>query len=261
MASLTVGSSGTRNHPFAGIIARLQRVDENIVNLTGEIIRFFQASEYPVIPNPNVNREEWQKAVNYHKALYLPPRFSVLTGEVVHHLRSCLDHLVWIFSSEEARQEHESALGFPIIADKAKLSRMERQIQGITNPRIRKLIEDLQPCLLGDDAANDPLCIIHDMDRFDKHRELVIVTACANLVFPDASPELIAKIMAYKNAKSTMNSDDAAIALRAIKNDAKVFPEIAFAKFGKREGQFVSPGLALLLNATRGVVDIFSREL
>jgi hypothetical protein len=113
---------------------------------------------------------------------------------------------------------------------------------------------------LGDDAIDDPLCIIHDMDRFDKHRELTIVTGIANLTFPNATPDLIAQVWAYKHGKM-MTSDEAATALSAIKHDAIVVPEIAFAKFGKREEQFVTPSLSQLLHATRDVMNLFWLEL
>ena len=125
-------------HPFAGIAEKLKRADQNIVNLHSEITAFFQASKYPVIPN--AEDKEWQEALNYHKNLPIPKRFSVLAGEIVHHLRSSLDHIVWIFSSDTARQLHENALEFPIFRNpmtKDDLRRYERKIQGITNLKVR----------------------------------------------------------------------------------------------------------------------------
>src|SRR6266700_1303769 len=100
------------NHPFAGIAKKLERADENIVNLHNEILRFFKESKYPVIPD--VKDKSWQDAVNYHRDLKISKRFSVLAGEVVHHFRSCLDHVVWHFSSDTAKLLHENALEFPV---------------------------------------------------------------------------------------------------------------------------------------------------
>src|ERR1700691_3819144 len=91
------------NHPFAGIAEKLKRANQNIINLNAEAVGFFEKSKYPVIPD--TNSEHWQDAVDYHKQLPIPKRFSVLTGEVVHHLRSCLDHIVWIFSHATARRD------------------------------------------------------------------------------------------------------------------------------------------------------------
>ena len=39
-------------HPFAGIAQKLERANDNIANLNNEIVRFFGASKYPVIPDP-----------------------------------------------------------------------------------------------------------------------------------------------------------------------------------------------------------------
>jgi hypothetical protein len=41
----------------------------------------------------------------------VPPRFSVLAGEIVHHLRSCFDHVTWNFSVG-ATPEHKR-IDFP----------------------------------------------------------------------------------------------------------------------------------------------------
>jgi hypothetical protein len=75
---------------FDGIHEKLKRADENIVNLQAEVSRFFQECEYPVMPK--VQDKEHTKALAYYKSMKIPLRFSVLSGEIVHHLRSCLDH-------------------------------------------------------------------------------------------------------------------------------------------------------------------------
>jgi hypothetical protein len=250
------------DHPFAGIATKLARADQNIIYLAAEIYGFFEKSKYPVFPNPN--DQCWQEAVDYHHNLPIPRRFSVLAGEIVHHLRSSLDHIVWIFSNESARRLHENALGFPILCefpDKNKLSGFKRQIQGVDKPSVRKLITDLQPYQSGADVANDPLCIIHDMDRFDKHRELVIVTACVNFAFPRIpSADIVARLMACQQGEVLSTADIAAL-MRAVKQDGKIFPQVAFPKFGKRETQFVVPSLTKLLHAVNDVTELFAREL
>jgi hypothetical protein len=259
---LIKGAIGTHGHPFAGIVTKLQRADENIAHLHAEIMRFFEDSDYPVIPNPN--DRGWQEAVDYHAKLRIPLRFSVLAGETVHHLRSSLDHIAWVFSSDDARLRHENALGFPILeiapADKKEVSRYERQIQGIDNARVKQLILELQPYQPGNGGPDNPLCIVHNMDRFDKHRELVIVDSCANVIFPGANAEIAAKAAAYAQGK-TLSAGDVAAIQRAVKQDAVVLPQVAFAKFGNRGTQFIVPALNNLLNAVSDVVELFAKEI
>jgi hypothetical protein len=255
--------SGTQTeHPFDGIYEKLKRTNENIVNLESEIQTFFQTCKYPIIPD--AKDKAWEESLNYHRTLQVPKRFSVLTGEIVHHLRSCLDHIVWHFSSTVAKRDHAIRLEFPIFRDpptQREQPRYDGKVQGISNSRVRALIEQLQPYHRGPDAINDPLCIVHDMDRFDKHRELLIVTTCANIFFPAGTPIYgIACAMAYRQGK-TLSAAGLAAAQRAIKNDAKVHPQVAFAKFGNQEDQFVVPSLAQLLDAICNVTNLFLGEI
>jgi hypothetical protein len=250
------------DHPFHGIFEKLKRANENIVNLDGEILSFFQKCKYPVIPD--AKDKEWEDALNYHRSLQVPKRFSVLTGEIIHHLRSCLDHIVWHFSSPAARRDHENVLEFPIFRDpltKKEQPRYNRKVQGIVKPRVLALVEQLQPYHRGLDAIDDSLCIIHDMDRFDKHRELLIVTACANIVFPAGSSMAgVISAIAYREGK-TLSAVELDAAQRAIKNDAKIHPQVAFAKFGNREDQLVVPSVAKLSHAICDVLDLFLGEI
>src|SRR6185312_16356467 len=101
--------------PFSGVLIRLQRANENIIYLQCEIRRFFQECKYPVMPD--TDDERWQEALNYHRSLPIPKRFGVLAGEIFHHWRSCLDHIVWIYSSAEYRESHETAIQFPVVCD------------------------------------------------------------------------------------------------------------------------------------------------
>jgi hypothetical protein len=247
--------------PFAGIAEKLKRADQNIINLHSEIVAFFDESLYPVLPDPN--DKGWQKAVDYHRNLKIPPRFGVLTGEIVHHLRSCLDHIVWHFSSAAARRDHENILEFPIYRKpltKKEQPRYDGKVQGITNLRVLALIKESQPYQRGAGATDHPLCIVHDMDRFDKHRELVIVTACANLTFPGFGPEHLREIVAYRYGKP-LSSDDVAEAQRAIKHKANVRPQVAFYQFGEGDTKFVVPFLKQLTNAVSDVIGDFAREV
>ena len=69
----------------------------------------------------------------YNRSRYLNPDYDALLerysatiphrernqvlGEIIHHLRSSLDHIAWLLSSEKYRREHETAIAFPICTD------------------------------------------------------------------------------------------------------------------------------------------------
>lgn len=252
------------NHPFAGIAEKLARSNESIRQLDSEIRTFFKTSRYPVIPN--FESKEWQIAIDYHRGLSIPKRFSVLSGEIIHHLRSCLDHIAWHFSSLEYRIDAENAIEFPIFrekpASKSEISRFERKINGISNPKVRDLLHNMQPYQQEEKAENDPLCIVHDMDRFDKHRELTIVTSCANVTVPMSIGVTAARALYKFSQGQALNDDEKATARRLLKEQAEaVSPQVAFAKFGSRKITPVIPALSELQKAIVDRVHLFAGEV
>jgi hypothetical protein len=245
---------------FDGIREKLKRADESIRNLKTEIDAFIQNGEYPTIPDHKDNA--WQKAVDYHRDKIIPLRFAVLVGEIAHQLRSSLDHIVWLFSDESTRLNHSTAIEFPIFEsrprDKDELRRYKRKIQGIASLSIKRFIEALQPYHAGTDAAYQPLSIIHNMDRFDKHRELTIVDSGVNIIFtiPPHVTDYTEAIMKHKEGK-VMSLRDRGMMGRAIKKYGNVSPDIAFRQFGKRGSQLVVPVLTQLSEHVRLLIDKF----
>jgi hypothetical protein len=250
-------------HPFAGIAEKLKRADENIVNLKTEIEGFFRDCKYPTIPQPN--DKSWQDAIDYHRSLDVPLRFSVLNGEIVHHLRSCLDHLVWIFSSAKARAKPNN-VAFPIIATvpptKDELARIERNIEGISNTQVRDMIRDLQPFNDGANAGNHLLAVVHEMDRVDKHRELLLmVGGSANIVFPAGTPTEVVMLASSYTQGHPLTPSQLGMVGREIKKNHQVSPDIAFREFGKWKTQPVVPSLQQISNGIRAIMDAFSAEI
>jgi hypothetical protein len=257
--SLIVDSSIRPPHPFEGIHRKLERAHENILNLDSEVRLFFECCDYPVIPHPD--DKLFKKAMDYYNQIIVPVRFSVISGEVIHHFRSCLDHIAWHFSSEEYRQSKDGRfIEFPILDTEPtaenKFSRYDRKIKGISKPSVLAMIDRLQPYKPWHDATDHILLIIHDMDRFDKHRELAIMGTGAHVTFDD--PELLQKVI--RMVEQEGKSFDPAIG-QAIKDYGKATPTVAFRKFGKRKIQSVVPGLHQLLNKVGEVISMFENEL
>jgi hypothetical protein len=241
-------------HPLDSARARLKRADENIRNLELEVRRFFRKSDYTLIKNED--DELFLKAVEYHGRREIPLRFAVLVGEVFHHFRSTMDHVAWQLSTPAAQNAH--SIEFPIFLNRPitpkELSRYERKIKGIASPSARKRIEQLQP-YNARVPLDDPLWIIHDMNRIDKHRELLLVTTMFNIKL--SRPELIAFVLGYRSGDASAITPEIA---RAFKKDVKVTPHIAFARFGNRENESLVPALSQLAKRTAAVVDSFESE-
>ncbi|HEX3571777.1 MAG TPA: hypothetical protein VHU44_13230 [Acidobacteriaceae bacterium] len=246
-------------HPFAGIAEKLKRADQNIVNLDTEIKSFLQGGEYPVIPKPNT--QGWEEALAYHRHKPIPLRFSVLTGEIVHHLRSSLDHVVWHFSDSAARAKPHS-IEFPIFeiepTEKNEIARYAGKVKGITNANVLRLIKEMQPYQVGSDVANHLLLIIHNMDRWDKHRELVIVDSGVSLAIPPHMVELQKMASLYAQGELPAFQQ---IELAYAIHDYMVTPGISFREFGKHRPYAIIRGLSQLWNAASNAVGQFASEV
>lgn len=235
---------------FSGIGEKLVRAKENILDLEAEIATFFEKGEYPVLPEHD--RKLLLEAIEYHRNRVIPRRFSVLAGEIIHHLRSCFDHIVWHFTVLPVKNIRH--IEFPVL-DKAPANHdgrksFEGKIAGITDTNVRSLIEQLQP-YKATDPLDDPLFIIHGFDIVDKHRELVLCTGTGARFVPI---EMQGAVEAYQRQHPELDPEEVAYNLKGY---GPLRPYVSFRDFGRREIQPVVPGLTDLFNYTVRTVKAF----
>ncbi|HEX4019533.1 MAG TPA: hypothetical protein VHX63_00170 [Acidobacteriaceae bacterium] len=226
-----------------GIVEKLKRTEENVFNLQSEISAFFEKSDYPVLPEND--RKLLLKAIEYHKNLAIPPRFNVLAGEVIHHLRSSFDHIVWHFSV--GATDKDKWIEFPVFDEQPSktkdIERFKRKIERVRDPNVIDLIKRLQPYNSAD-PTDDPLSIIHSFDIIDKHRELILCGATGSTVVPRT---MESTIKSYERAHPEL---DRAQVARHFKNYGVSKPCVSFKNFGRQEIQPVVQGLFNLFNYT-----------
>ncbi|MFY9674967.1 MAG: hypothetical protein WAK13_10970 [Terriglobales bacterium] len=238
---------------LAGIEEKLKRADENILNLGVEIGAFIKGR--PDTSATDAKGNKTQQWINFHKERAIPPRFGMLAGEIVHHWRSCLDHVAWGLSSEGYRRSDETKIAFPILLktpDKNAQARYDGNVKGIASPAALKLIEDLQP-YKGANPTDEPLAIIHELDRVDKHHTLVLVVPSfdAKLVIP--------KRLTLGRVIGTFETEeDAFSAVPADSGNFQISRQVSFAEFGQRKNQAVVPSLTHLSHELRNIVRRFS---
>jgi hypothetical protein len=234
---------------LTGIDEKLKRAKENIFNLNSEIEGFFNEGKYPVIPEHD--REILLEAIQYHKNRVIPPRFSVLAGEIIHHFRSCFDHIVWHFSMGPKHDIRK--IEFPIFEHSLNHNTrksFEGKIHAVTDPNAISLIERLQP-YNAPDPVDDPLLIIHKLDIIDKHKELVLCFNTGARIFPTVMQPIME---AYQRAHPELNGTHLA---EQFNGYGILQPCISFRDFGRREVQPATLGLMDLLNYTTEVVEGF----
>jgi hypothetical protein len=248
---------GKRKYQKNQKTSRLSPVFENehILNLNTEIKAFLNLRPDKALSDDKQKAAEELWAFNVNREI--PPRFGVIAGEIVHHLRSCLDHIAWLLSSEQYRQSDETAIGFPISLKKPltkdEIRSYQRKVAGISSASALAFIERLQPYHAAD-PADDPLAIVHELNRIDKHHNLmfVVVSIKMNISFPVIQSVVIGP-----------HERNPEVLKRALTEQAqfKVTFQIAFREFGKRENQPVAPSLTQLCNAVTDVVNMFAGEV
>ena len=165
-----------------GIGAKLDRADESIHNLNLEISSFLR-------DNYRIERHFDAQSRKYVFSAFgeseVPPRFSVLIGEVLYNLRSALDHLVTQLARIGPGGGKDNVLEFPICrtSESFKRSCERGKIHGVS-PDAAKVIENLQPYRASSPVETSTLLILHDLNRADKHRLLVVVVTA--VVMADA---------------------------------------------------------------------------
>ncbi len=241
------------NHPLDGVRKKLERAEKNIINLNGELNSFIDTGDYRTISDRD--KESFGKALQYHSARPVPVEFSVLAGEVLYQLRSSLDHLVWqlVIANREIPTDRSEFPIFKIKPSEKDISQgFKRKIKGV-GTGATAIINSLQPYHAGPKAADEPLWILHDLCRIDRHQELVMVVGTVKLdvqidgiIIHDGEAELLPRLFGFQSR---------------VEMDYKLSPQVAFKQFGSRPPQSVIPGLTELLANVLRIVNTLSREI
>jgi hypothetical protein len=160
------------SHPLAGCWAKIDRAKEQVRDLDTEITALLKSGIYTVVGE---NQFERRRYVFKLLGPPVPLRIAVIAGEIIHHLRSCFDYVVWALASKSGLFDTER-VNFPVCETPRKFASAVKNgiLKGV--PKVaRPAIEDLQP-YRASDPRNSSLQIVHDLDIADKHKLLVVVT-------------------------------------------------------------------------------------
>lgn len=168
---------------LSGVQLKLWRADRHIAELREVIKPILHAAEQSVSRQPQVDESEVVYAVGYVPDI--DPIASVIVGDVVHNLRSALDHLAWQLVRFDNGTPDEYTQ-FPLSVLPLNKDGSPRQVTiqpGIRNPAIIAALIEVQPYTSanrGHTPTSDVLWIVHRLDAVDKHRLLLSVTQSIN---------------------------------------------------------------------------------
>ena len=171
-------------HPsLDGPYAKLDRAREHLDTLRRELDRAEAVNAYRAVEefNSEERRHIWRLKVDST----VVERLSVVAGDVVHNLRSSLDHLVWQLILKAGRQPTKTA-EFPIYLSKSPPPREcfdkagRRKIHDVPD-EAKDIIESVQPYHSAKPSESD-LWLLNELDNIDKHRTLIGIFAAARAV-------------------------------------------------------------------------------
>lgn len=143
-------------------IAKIRRTYEQIAEFERDLADFIARKRYEleVIGDRELDIDIWR--FKFDK--FIPDDFSVITGEILHNLRSALEQCL-VETCIQIGSKSESGISFPFgncVQEFESALNRQKKIPCI----LRSYISELKPYLGG----NDILWILHETNRRDKHR-------------------------------------------------------------------------------------------
>lgn len=142
---------------------------------------------HPYRFDSHMDAETGDYVITVHDLPDMPPDWSLRVGDVVHNLRSALDHLAWQLVILDGGCPDEKTQ-FPIHESpfNKKGEWIRPQLRpAVTRVQILDALEDVQPYFgpQGEPVvyATNHLWRIHRLDIIDKHRLLLVVRATLNV--------------------------------------------------------------------------------
>jgi hypothetical protein len=158
--------------PFLGVRLKLSRAKDQIDTLQGDMKRFM--AENPCSGNLDFNTDSKILSLWISVSAQPDPIFGVVIGEIIHNLRSALDHIVWelVILTTGRPPALPSKNQFPIMKSKEDFNKrgVDVLLQCVREDAV-DLIRSEQPFRTGEHAKS-PLWHLSELSNADKHRTL-----------------------------------------------------------------------------------------
>jgi len=162
----------TADEKLAAIGVKIERAKKHFDNLKIARQRFVDAEPKPYSFSANDNPETGEVELQIIQLTEPPDEIGLITGDVVHNLRSALDHLAYqlVFIGTNGNGPFKNAY-FPISNSAAKYETSKiGKVKGMTQDA-KEAIDSIQPYRRG---VGHLLWVIHELDIADKHHALIV---------------------------------------------------------------------------------------
>jgi hypothetical protein len=172
-------------YPLTNAYWKIERAQEHLESLDVAVKRYLSPDAGEPSPYSISSHEEPEDdAVCYRVEINHPHVYLfLLAGDAVQCLRSALDHAVW--SLARLKFSDPDWTEFPIFSSVPNADRRRRfksKLRGLSDRAI-EYIESLQPYNrpAGIPLGTHPLFQLHEINRIDKHRQILVRTVMSGL--------------------------------------------------------------------------------
>jgi hypothetical protein len=184
--------SSIRHPQLDGVHAKLDRADAHGQSLKDDIADFLDRRPFELVSELDGNGDRCQLRARISHPIPVI-EWGVRLGEIVHGVRSALDHLAWQLAlAYRPNASPPTRTEFPIFKDVERYDReAPSKLAGI-HPDARRAIRELQPFANYEKPDRHPLWYLHDLNNVDKHRVVNVVAAVLRSVsfFEEAVKDL-----------------------------------------------------------------------
>jgi hypothetical protein len=168
---------------------KLGRAKIHLDTLKREIDAFQSGKPYEIT---SYDDPEWQLYVMTFRLFDVPDDISLIAGDSLYCLRSCLDQIVWALAKRLGGIANPTYTQFPVMeVDNSDLrKRFNSQTEGI--PEIATdAIRRFQPYHRGTSYKSHPLWRLNALGNIDKHRRIPANGSEMVVFFPNAAREFV----------------------------------------------------------------------
>lgn len=174
---------------LAGVWAKIARADEHAQLLEREISAFFDRDPQPIGTSVGYFDPEsgWHLVYGIVRESP-PPRLGIILGDMLHNVRSALDHLVWQLVLWNGQTPAEGVRGnaFPFaVSNNAWKGAKKGPLRGVADQH-RAIIQKVQPYKGPNGPENSYTFVLNHLSNVDKHQ--IVHPTLATILDPGTGP-------------------------------------------------------------------------
>ncbi|HUF60065.1 MAG TPA: hypothetical protein VMR89_11410 [Actinomycetota bacterium] len=251
---------------------KIDRAHERRNALNTEFLTFLSSHPYDI--TAHFDRDKSEVVVEAIVRKNPDPMWSVAVGEILHDIRSSLDHLVWqlvganrgrLLPVHVPRKSPWTKLQYPLVGKAGEFTNRKGTWLNGVSPAAQKMIESTQPYAGRHNSRSRALRLLRDLSNIDKHRMLHLLGGISEERGPGSDIRVEDAMVEAGRLRSGPFEDGAELGRFAIrrvgKGKPKVYVEpnltfdIAFDKRGPGKGRSV---MIVLMSTTHEVASVIS---